>query len=58
MLTGEGLDDGDYISMTMHGRFGRIEQGLTRNEIHENNANRQQGFETQEIDEGEDLISV
>jgi len=55
---GEGLDDGDYISMTMYGRFGRIEQGLTRNEIHENNTNRQQGFETEEIDEGEDFISV
>lgn len=53
---GEGLDDGDYISMKMHGRYGRIEQGLTRNEIHENNKVRQEGFETDDIDEGEDLI--
>lgn len=55
---GEGLDDGDYISMTMHGKFGRIEQGLTRNEIHENGRARQEGFETEDIDEGEDLISM
>lgn len=53
---GEGLDDGDYISMKMHGRYGRIEQGLTRNEIHENNKVRQEGFETDNIDEGEDFI--
>ncbi|MHA1168882.1 MAG: DnaB-like helicase C-terminal domain-containing protein [Candidatus Hodarchaeales archaeon] len=55
---GEGLDDGDYISMTMHGKFGRIEQGLTRNEIHENGRARQEGFETEDIDEGEDLVAV
>jgi replicative DNA helicase len=53
---GEGLDDGDYISMKMHGRYGRIEQGLTRNEIHENNKVRQEGFETDNIDEGEDFV--
>jgi len=55
---GEGLDDHDYISMIMHGKFGKIEQGLTRNEIHNANANQQQGFETEEIDEGEDLIAM
>jgi replicative DNA helicase len=55
---GEGLDDGDYISMKMHGKFGRIEQGLTRNEIHEGNRARQEGFQTEEIDTEEDLISL
>ena len=55
---GEGLDDGDYVSMIMHGKFGRIEQGLTRNEIHENSRSRQEGFETQDIDEGEDIVAV
>jgi hypothetical protein len=55
---GEGLDDGDYISMRMHGKFGRIEQGLTRNEIHEGNRNREEGFETGELDDGEDIISL
>lgn len=55
---GEGLDDGDYISMKMHGRYGRIEQGLTRNEIHEGNRSRQEGFETEEIDEADDIISL
>jgi replicative DNA helicase len=53
---GEGLDDGDYVCMKMHGRFGRIEEGETRNEIHENGRNRQEGFETDEdIDEESDL---
>jgi hypothetical protein len=55
---GEGLDDGDYVSMMMHGKFGRIEQGLTRNEIHNANANQQQGFQTEDIDEGEDIVAV
>ena len=55
---GEGLDDGDYISMKMHGRYGRIEQGLTRNEIHEGNRSRQEGFETEDIDEADDIISL
>lgn len=55
---GEGLDDGDYISMKMHGRYGRIEQGLTRNEIHEGNRSRQEGFETEAIDEGDDIVSL
>ena len=55
---GEGLDDGDYISMVMHGKFGRIEQGLTRNEIHDGNRSRQEGFETGELDTGEDLINL
>jgi len=50
---GAGLDDGDYVCMTMHGRFGRIEEGQTRNEIY---GNRQEGFETDEnIDEESDL---
>ena len=31
---GEGLDDGDYISMKMFGKYGRIDEGMTRNEIH------------------------
>ena len=55
---GEGLDDGDYVSMKMHGRFGRIEQGLTRNEIHENGRSRQEGFETEEIGSEDDIINM
>ena len=54
---GEGLDDGDYISMVMHGRFGRIEQGLTRNEIHENERTREEGFET-DVVESEDIFDM
>jgi|TARA_R110000851_G_scaffold31375_3_gene84924 replicative DNA helicase len=53
---GAGLDDGDYVCMKMHGNFGRIEEGETRNEIHENDRNRKEGFETDEnIDEESDI---
>ena len=53
---GAGLDDGDYVCMKMHGKYGRIEEGETRNEIHGNERNRQEGFETDEdIDEESDL---
>ena len=55
---GEGLDDGDYVSMKMHGKFGRIEQGLTRNEIHENARSREEGFETDEIEPTDDPITM
>jgi replicative DNA helicase len=43
---GEGLADGDYVSMKMFGKYGRILEGQTRNEIHENNRTREEGFET------------
>ena len=52
---GEGLDDGDYISIKMFGKLGRIEQGLTRNEIHESNRTNEEGFEIADIDEGDDF---
>jgi hypothetical protein len=53
---GAGLDDGDYVCMKMHGKYGRIEEGETRNEIH---GNRQEGFETDEnIDEESDLSNL
>ena len=55
---GEGLDDGDYISMKMFGKFGRIQQGLTRNEIHDNSRTREQGFETEEFDEEENIVTL
>ena len=54
---GEGLDDGDYVSMKMYGKFGRIEQGLTRNEIHENGRAREEGFQT-DANETEDLFDM
>ena len=43
---GEGLADGDYVSMKMFGKYGRILEGHTRNEIHENIRTREEGFET------------
>ena len=43
---GEGLSDGDYVSMKMFGKYGRILEGHTRNEIHENIRTREEGFET------------
>ena len=30
---GAGLDDGDYINMNMFGKYGKIEEGKTRNEL-------------------------
>ncbi len=45
---GEGLDDGDYVSMKMFGKYGRIIEGNTRNEIHNNARSREEGFETDE----------
>jgi hypothetical protein len=32
--------------MKMFGKYGRILEGQTRNEIHENNRTREEGFET------------
>ena len=56
---GAGLDDGDYVCMKMHGNFGRIEEGETRNEIHETTRHRQEGFETDEdIDEESDISNL
>ena len=45
---GEGLDDGDYVSMKMFGKYGRIEEGRTRNEIHRDMRTRNEGFELDE----------
>ena len=53
---GEGLDDGDYVSMKMFGKYGRIEEGLTRNEIHQNARSRAEGFEIDEDIESESNI--
>jgi hypothetical protein len=53
---GEGLDDGDYVSMKMFGKYGRIEEGLTRNEIHQNARSRAGGFEIDEDIESESDI--
>jgi len=42
---GEMLDTGDYISMNMYGSIGKIVEGRTRNDIHNSNRNRDEGFE-------------
>jgi hypothetical protein len=56
---GEGLDDGDYISMKMFGKYGRIDEGETRNEIHENIRSRSEGFEiNEELDEESDISDL
>jgi hypothetical protein len=53
---GGGLDDGDYISMKMFGSIGKIEEGKTRNEIHQKAKNKQEGFEIDgEIDSETDI---
>jgi hypothetical protein len=56
---GEGLDDGDYISMTMFGKYGKIDEGTTRNELHENIRSRNEGFEINEdFDEESDISDL
>jgi replicative DNA helicase len=56
---GEGLDDGDYVSMKMFGKYGRIEEGSTRNEIHQDIRSRNEGFEIDEaIDEESDISNL
>tara|TARA_R110000824_G_scaffold190408_3_gene371919 strand:+ start:113 stop:364 length:252 start_codon:yes stop_codon:yes gene_type:complete len=53
---GCGLDDGDYISMNMFGNIGKISEGQTRNELHNNARARQEGFEINEDIESESDI--
>ena len=56
---GEGLDDGDYISMKMFGKYGRVDEGMTRNEIHVENRSRNEGFEIDEdINEESDISDL
>ena len=56
---GEGLDDGDYISMKMFGKYGKIDEGVTRNEIHQDIRSRNEGFEVDEnIDEESDISNL
>jgi len=56
---GCGLDDGDYISMNMFGSIGKLEEGQTRNELHNNARAREEGFEiNEEIDTESDIDSV
>ena len=56
---GEGLDDGDYVSMKMFGKIGRLEEGMTRNELHNNARSREEGFEiNEEIESESDIDSM
>jgi len=56
---GEGLDDGDYVSMKMFGKIGRLEEGMTRNELHNNARSREEGFEiNEEIDSESDIDNM
>lgn len=56
---GEGLDDGDYVSMKMFGKIGRLEEGMTRNELHNSARSREEGFEiNEEIDAESDIDNM
>ena len=56
---GEGLDDGDYVSMKMFGKIGRLEEGMTRNELHNSARAREEGFEiNEEIDSESDIDNM
>ena len=52
---GQMLDTGDYISMNMYGSIGKIVENSTRNEIHNSNRNRDEGFEVDADLSTEDL---
>ena len=53
---GQMLDTGDYISMNMYGSIGKLVEGRTRNEIHNSNRARDEGFEiSEEIDATTDI---
>jgi replicative DNA helicase len=53
---GSGLDDGDYISIKMYGSLGKIEEGATRNQIHNTIQNHEEGFEVEDDIESESDI--
>ena len=55
---GAGLDDGDYINMNMFGKYGKIEEGKTRNELKKSTRKTDKGFETDEDYDGTDIASV
>ena len=55
---GAGLDDGDYINMNMFGKYGKIEEGKTRNELKKSTRKTDKGFETDEDYDGADIASV
>jgi len=56
---GEGLDDGDYVSMKMFGKIGRREEGMTRNDLHSSARAREEGFEiNEEIDAESDIDNM
>ena len=55
---GAGLDDGDYINMNMFGKYGRIEEGKTRNELKKSTKKTDRGFETDEDYDSADISSV
>lgn len=43
---GAGLQDGDYINMNMFGKFGKITEGQTRNELNKRSKVKDTGFES------------
>jgi len=44
---GAGLDDGDYINMNMIGKFGKILEGQTRNQLKKSTKSKSEGFESE-----------
>ena len=43
---GAGLDDGDYINMNMFGKFGKLVEGQTRNQLKTKSRIRDNGFDS------------
>ena len=47
---GPGLNDGDYINMSMKGDVAKLDEGCTRNELKKGNTKQDQGFIVDEND--------
>lgn len=55
---GPGLDDGDYINMSMLGKFGKILEGQTRNQLKRSSSSSNEGFEVETSGESTDIQNI
>jgi replicative DNA helicase len=55
---GAGLDDGDYINMNMIGKYGKILEGQTRNQLKMSNKSKNEGFEVEATGESADIQNI
>ena len=55
---GAGMDDGDYINMNMVGKFGKILEGQTRNQLKNSSKSKKGGFEVEASGKQADIQDV